>query len=120
MCLVLSRGAAGHWNPRRLPAATSLMRRSRSPRPVIAFPTNRDWWKTPFRRVRTARPDLKGQYEMQDLPPGEYYVAALTDLAPDDLRNADFLGSIAAAAIRVTIGLGEQKTQNIRLTGPSR
>ena len=87
---------------------------------VIAFPTNRDWWKTPFRRVRTARPDLKGQYEMQDLPPGEYYLAALTDLAPDDLHDSDFLGSIASSGSRVTIGVGEQKTQNIRLTAPIR
>ena len=87
---------------------------------VIAFPTNRDWWKTPFRRVRTARPDLKGQYVMPDLPPGEYYLAALTDLAPDDLRDSDFLGSIASSGIRVTIGVGEQKTQNIQIKAPTR
>jgi len=86
---------------------------------VIAFPTNRDWWRTPFRRVRTARPDLKGRYEMQDLPPGEYYLAALTDLAPDDLRDSDFLASIASTGIRTTIGAGEQKTQNIRLALPA-
>jgi hypothetical protein len=82
---------------------------------VIAFPTNRDWWRTPFRRVRTARPDLKGQYAMQDLPPGEYYLAALTDLAPDDLRDPVFLDSIAPSAIRIMIGAGEQKIQNLRL-----
>ena len=86
---------------------------------VIAFPTNRDWWRAPFRRVRTARPDVKGQYAMQDLPPGEYYLAALTDLAPDDLRDPDFLGSITSSGIRVTIGPGEQKTQNIRLATPA-
>lgn len=86
---------------------------------VIAFPTNRDWWKAPLRRVRTARPDLKGQYEMQDLPPGEYYLAALTDLAPDDLQSPDFLGSIAPSGIRIVIGAGEQKTQNIRLAAPA-
>ena len=86
---------------------------------VIAFPTNRDWWRTPSRRVRTARPDLRGQYEIQDLPPGEYYLVALTDLAPDDLRDPGFLGSIAPSAIRITIGAGEQKIQNIRLTRPA-
>jgi hypothetical protein len=86
---------------------------------VIAFPTNRDWWRTSSRRVRTARPDFKGQYQMQDLPPGEYYLAALTDLAPDDLRDPDFLGSIASSGIRVTIGVGEQKIQNIRLALPA-
>ena len=84
---------------------------------VFAFPTNRDWWRTPFRRVRTARPDFKGQYEIQDLPPGEYFLAALTDLAPDDLRDPDFLGSVAPSGIRITIGPGERKVQNIRLTG---
>jgi uncharacterized protein (DUF2141 family) len=84
---------------------------------VIAFTTNRDWWRAPFRRVRTARPATNGQYLFQDLPPGEYYLAALTDLAPDDWRDPEFLAELVSGSVRVTIDLGEQKVQGLRIAG---
>ncbi|HYN06779.1 MAG TPA: carboxypeptidase-like regulatory domain-containing protein [Vicinamibacterales bacterium] len=84
---------------------------------VIAFTTNRSWWTSPFRRIRTARPASDGHFAFQDLPPGEYYLAAVTDLAPDDVRDAEFLAQAVATAVRVTIGEGEQKIQNLRVTG---
>ena len=84
---------------------------------MLVFTTNRDWWRAPFRRVRTARPAAAGQYMFQDLPPGEYYLAALTELAPDDWRDPDFLEQVVGAAIRVTVGPGEQKVQGLRIGG---
>jgi hypothetical protein len=84
---------------------------------VIAFTTNRSWWVPPFRRIRTTRPATDGHFEFQDLPPGEYYLAAVTDLAPDDVRDAEFLAQAVGTAIRVTIGEGEQKVQNLRIAG---
>jgi uncharacterized protein (DUF2141 family) len=84
---------------------------------VIAFTTNRSWWSPPFRRIRTARPATDGHFSFQDLPPGEYYLAAVTDWAPDDVRDAEFLSEAVATAIRVTIGEGEQKVQNVRIAG---
>ncbi len=84
---------------------------------VIAFPTNRAWWAPPFRRVLTARPATDGHFSFQDLPPGEYYLAAMTDLAPDDVRDREFLAQAVATAIRVTIAEGEQKEQNLRIGG---
>jgi hypothetical protein len=86
---------------------------------VIAFTANRSWWSTPFRRVRTTRPATDGHFSFQDLPPGEYYLAAMTDLAPDDVRDPDFLSQAVGMAIRVTINEGERKVQNLRISGGS-
>ena len=84
---------------------------------VIAFTTNRDWWSPPFRRIRTARPATDGHFSFQDLPPGEYYLAAMTDFGPDDVRDTALLLQAVSTAIRVTIGEGEQKVQNLRIAG---
>ena len=82
---------------------------------VIAFTTNRSWWRAPFRRVQAARPSVTGQFTFHDLPPGEYYLVALTELAPDDWRDAEFLAEIAQIAIRFTLNAGEQKIQNLKI-----
>ncbi len=84
---------------------------------VIVFTTNRDWWRAPFRRVRTARPANSGEYLFQDLPPGEYYLAALTELAPDDWRDPGFLDQIVGASTRIAIGPGEHKVQSFTIGG---
>jgi hypothetical protein len=84
---------------------------------VIAFTTNRAWWSAPYRRIRTARPATDGHFSCTDLPSGEYYLAALTDLAPDDVRDAEFLAQAVSTAVRVTIAEGEQKVQNLRIAG---
>jgi hypothetical protein len=85
---------------------------------VLAFSTNRDWWRAPFRRIRTARPDTKGEYRFPDLPPGEYYVVALTDLAPDDWRDPMFLEGAASQALRVTIASGQATILHLRVGVP--
>ena len=84
---------------------------------VIAFTTNRAWWSPPYRRIRTARPATDGHFSLVDLPSGEYYLAAITDLAPDDVRDAEFLAQAVPTAVRVTIAEGEQKVQNLRIAG---
>ena len=84
---------------------------------VMAFSTNRDWWRPPFRRVRSVRPGTNAEYMIPDLPAGEYYLAVLTDAHPDDLRDAVFLAEIAGMAIRVTVGAAEHKIQNVRIRG---
>jgi uncharacterized protein (DUF2141 family) len=84
---------------------------------VIAFTANRAWWSAPYRRIRTARPGTDGHFSFVDLPSGEYYLAAMTDLAPDDVRDAEFLAQAVPTAVRVTIAEGEQKVQNLRIAG---
>jgi hypothetical protein len=68
------------------------------------------------RRVRSTRPDTQGRFLFQGLPPGSYLLAVLgDDVTPETLHASEVLNELAARGIPVTIGEGEQKTQNVRL-----
>jgi hypothetical protein len=83
---------------------------------VIAFSTDRAAWTPQGRRLQTTRPGTDGRFEFWDLPPGEYFLAALTDLDQDEWQDAVFLAQVAAAgAVKVSLSAGEQKIQNLRI-----
>jgi hypothetical protein len=84
---------------------------------IIVFTTNRDWWRPPFRRVLTARPATDGAFLLHDLPPGEYFLAALAQVAPNEWLGPAFLEQAASQAVRVTVGPGEQKVQWLQIRG---
>lgn len=82
---------------------------------VLVFPTNPAWWSDTSRRVRIERPDTDGKYTFVDLPPGDYLLAAVTDMEPDAWKDPAFLRSLVGGGVPVTIGEGEQKTQDLRI-----
>ena len=67
------------------------------------------------RRVRMVRPGVDGRYVVPKIPAGDYYIAALTDIEPGAWHDRTFLEALVPAAIRVTVGEGERKIQNIRI-----
>ena len=83
---------------------------------IVAMPEDRALWMS-ARRVRQTRPSTDGKFSFADVPPGAYLLAAVTDVSDAELRTAEFLGSIASAGVKVTIGEGEKKTQDLRLGG---
>lgn len=84
---------------------------------VLAFSADRAHWRRESRRVRTARPATDGRYEVTDIPPGEYLVAAVRRMQPDAPHQPAFLERLVAGAVRVVIGEGEQKRQTVRVSG---
>jgi hypothetical protein len=82
---------------------------------VVVFTTDRSLWRPQGRRLVSARPATDGQFTIKDLPPGEYYLAALTDLDPREWQTPEFLEQLVTEALTITIGEGEQKRQDIRL-----
>jgi hypothetical protein len=82
---------------------------------VLVFPTNPAWWGETSRRVRVQRPGTDGKYSFVDLPPGDYVLAAVIDMEPDAWRDHAFLRSLVVGGVQVTIGEGEQKTQDLRI-----
>jgi hypothetical protein len=82
---------------------------------VIAFSTDRANWRFGARRNISVRPATDGTFVMADLPAGEYFVAALTDLDPSEWQDAGFLEQVVPAALKVSIREGEKKVQNLRI-----
>lgn len=82
---------------------------------VIAIPVDRALWLTGSRRVQVAQPGKDGLFSITDLPPGDYFVGALTSLDAQLLYDPTFLEDVAAQGVRVTLRSGERTTQNLRL-----
>jgi hypothetical protein len=84
---------------------------------VVVFSADNQYWTRGSRRVRgPIRPGSDGTFIVSDLPPGDYFLAAVTDLDASELSDATVLREIAAKAIRVTLGEGEKKKQDLQVT----
>jgi hypothetical protein len=85
---------------------------------VIVFSTDSRHWRQGSRWVRApVRPASDGRFRIAGLPPGEYYLAVVTDFQPNEWYTPAFLQQIVPGAIRITIGEGEKKVQDVRLAG---
>jgi hypothetical protein len=85
--------------------------------PIVIVSTDRTTWVSGSRRVQVVRPATDGRFTAVGLPAGEYYVAAVTAIEPDQLTDPAFLEQLAAIAIRIAIADGEKKTQDVKLAG---
>ncbi len=85
---------------------------------IVIFTADRSLWGGDERRIKPPVPVLPdGTYTVSDLPGGEYFLAAVTDVTPDDLKDDAFLGELAKAAIPISLRAGEHRVQNVRLRG---
>lgn len=84
---------------------------------LVAFAADKAMWRAPSRRVRSTRPATSGAFEVADLPPGQYYLAALKDLDAADLEDPAFLETLIPAAALVTVAEGQRTTQDLRIGG---
>lgn len=85
---------------------------------VIAFPVEREQWTNyGFNppRMRAAPTASNGTYRHANLPPGEYFVAAIRVEPGDDWRRAVFLEAASRVASRVTLDWGDAKTMDLKL-----
>jgi len=85
---------------------------------ILVFTTDRSLWGSLGRRIRQpTQPSSDGKFRITGLPPGDYYLGVVTDVEPGEWTDAAFLDQLAAAAIKVTLGEGEKKVQDIKLKG---
>lgn len=84
---------------------------------IIVFPSDRRYWMPQSRRIDATRPGTDGRFTFGNLPAGDYRLTAVTDVEPGEWYDPAFLEQLGAASIPVTLGEGEQKVQNIRLSG---
>jgi hypothetical protein len=83
---------------------------------ILAFPLDSSLWRPQARQIMTARPDQNGKYLIRGLPPGEYYVTAIDPAEPGEWFEPAFLDQQRANAARLTLGEGDVKSQDFRLT----
>jgi hypothetical protein len=84
---------------------------------VVAFSTDRANWRIGSRRNLTARPATDGSYELADLPPGEYYLALVTDLDPVDWQLPESLESLSQTSVKIRVAEGAKIVQDLK-SGP--
>ena len=81
---------------------------------VIAFPSDSRLWMPQSRHIITARTDSSGSYRMSAVPPGDYLAVAVDDVEQGEWFDPEFLDQIKDDAIKVKVGEGEQKTQDLK------
>ncbi len=85
---------------------------------VIVFSVDPKFWRQGSRWVRQpARPASDGRFTIAGMPPGEYYLAMVTDFQPTEWYTPGFLQQVVPGAIRITLGEGEKRTQDLKLAG---
>jgi uncharacterized protein (DUF2141 family) len=82
---------------------------------IIVASAETRFWTPGSRRVVTTRPGADGKYSFRNIPPGEYTIAAVTDLEPGGQYDPEFLKALSGASIHVTLTEGTKKTQDLRV-----
>ena len=87
---------------------------------MLIFPTDESYWLYNSRRHVTAQPASDGRYRLGGpgpamLPPGEYYLAAVTDVSRDEQYDPAFLKALVPSSLKVSVSPGQKVTQNLRV-----
>jgi hypothetical protein len=83
---------------------------------VLVFPTTRSSWMPGSRRMRSpVRTSPDGRYRLANLPPGEYFIAALTEFDSLDLYDQKFLEEVAASSFKITLAEGEKRAMDLKI-----
>jgi len=83
---------------------------------VLAFPTDPALWRPQARQIRTTRPDQNGKYQIRGLPPGDYFLAPVDPAEQGEWFEPAFLDQHRTGAAHLTLGDGDIKTQDFKLT----
>jgi len=81
---------------------------------ILLFPRERGLWHLAPRYFATGRPDGDGMFRLRGLLPGDYIVAAVDDLDPQDSSNPLLLERLST--VGHSISLREGQAQNLILT----
>ena len=84
---------------------------------IILYAADREFWTPGSRRIFSQRPGTDGQFTFRNMPPGDYRIAPVLDPEPGTWFDPAFLQQLDANALRVLIGAGEKKVQNLRISG---
>jgi uncharacterized protein (DUF2141 family) len=84
---------------------------------IIVFSADKTYWTPQSRRITSSRPSTDGTYSISGLPPGDYRVAAVTDVEQGEWYDPAFLTQLLPASTPVSLKEGDTKTQDLKLAG---
>jgi hypothetical protein len=82
---------------------------------IVVFTQDRRLWLPGARRIVAVRPATDGLFAIGGLPSGDYALAAVEHLDDGDLGDPEFLAQLLAASVKLTLGEGELKRQDLRV-----
>jgi protocatechuate 3,4-dioxygenase beta subunit len=82
---------------------------------VIVFSADRAYWTFGSRRIVQTRPSSDGSYVIRNLPPGEYRLAAVTDVQQNEWFDPAFLAQLIDASIPIAIAEHGRHRQDLRI-----
>lgn len=84
---------------------------------IIVFAADKRYWTPQARRIRSTRPGTDGRFNVTNLPPGDYRIAAVVDIAQGEANDPAFLEQLVPASYAFTLAEGERKVQDLRIAG---
>jgi Carboxypeptidase regulatory-like domain len=83
---------------------------------IVLYSADEKHWTAESRRVRATRATPDGKYTFRAIPSGEYRLAAVLDAEPGAWYDPAFLEALGPASMRISLGDGEKKVQNFRVS----
>jgi protocatechuate 3,4-dioxygenase beta subunit len=85
---------------------------------LVVFSADPRFWLPKARRLRgPIRPGADGRFLLTDLPPGDYFLAAVINIDAAELEDKALLEQLAASGVKVTLAAGHEVVQNIKIGG---
>jgi hypothetical protein len=81
---------------------------------VLLFPEDRTRWQS-TRAIKSAAARLRGRFQIDDLPAGEYRVVAVGELPPLAARDPEVFDRLWPVSTPVRLNEGEQRTLALKL-----
>jgi len=85
---------------------------------VVVFPRDaaRSFPGSPL--IRSERPNQRGEFRLERLRPGDYYVVAVQEGDDIDLGEPEALEKLRPLSVQVSVGLGDKKTVQLKVIRP--
>ena len=80
---------------------------------VMVFPVNPETRGVHSRFVKSTQTDQQGNYSVQGLPPGEYFLSALKSAEGELESDEAFLKQLQQISAKVALETGETKTESL-------
>jgi hypothetical protein len=82
---------------------------------VVIFSSDPSKWIDRSRFVLTARPTQQGRFDVRGVPPDDYLLVALPNVAGTEWQDPDFLQQIRSQGTPLSLLEGESKTIELKL-----